>query len=262
MANFSNTNPAGFPSHIVIYAAVACTVAAGVLGFTNLYQTLVMRSDGDGLLNAQVEARLKSLEDVVAGLQSRKTDEANPSTETDSLVLNSFPDTLMERLAIIEARLSALDQESVEQPTTSDTDTTKQRKHLLNQLEQQGQATGALETLADSHANEAGQSQWGATATDRMNQAFTEEPFFLENGGQLETDCRDTSCKVEWLLPDLGALSEPDHEHLVAMGEYELLTLAARNAENVGRLQTVFSLDGDSPRISVYFKRESNDVTP
>lgn len=259
MTKLSNTT-ARFPPQIFVCAAVAGTVAAGVFGLRNLYQTSAVQSDGNGLTNAQVEARLKSLEDVAAGLQSRKKDEANPSiTEKDSLVLDSFSD-LMERLAAIEARLSILDQKSDEQEAMFDTDTTKQREHVLNRLEQQSQAPAARETLADSHANEEAQSQWGVTATDRLNLAFTEEPFFAENGGRLETDCRETSCKIEWFLPDLFAQSGPDYAQLVSMGEYELLTLAGRNAEDVGQLQSVFSLNGDSPRISVYFRRESKET--
>jgi hypothetical protein len=100
-----------------------------------------------------------------------------------------------------------------------------------------------------------GQSNWGRAAADAIEAAVPEHPFFSRYGGELATDCREQTCRVEWIPPLLSDLPEQDREQLLSMARYEMLALAARNASEVGEMTTEWAGEGESLMITTTFKK-------
>jgi len=112
-----------------------------------------------------------------------------------------------------------------------------------------------VDPVADAYDHEWNQSDWGKAAADAIDAAVPKHPFFSRYGGDFVTDCRMTTCRVEWFLPNMDQLSAGDREELLSMARYEMLALAAANASDVGQLSTEWALEGSAPRIETTFKR-------
>ncbi|MFN2201994.1 MAG: hypothetical protein ACK2UO_12355 [Caldilineaceae bacterium] len=112
-----------------------------------------------------------------------------------------------------------------------------------------------VDPVADAYDHEWNQSDWGKAAADAIDAAIPKHPFFSRYGGDFVTDCKMTTCRVEWFLPNTDQLSAGEREELLAMARYEMLGLAAANASDVGQLSTEWALEGSSPRIETTFKR-------
>lgn len=112
-----------------------------------------------------------------------------------------------------------------------------------------------IDPLADEYAREWSQSDWGQSAAEAIEQAIPTHPFFERYGGNFVTDCKETTCRVEWLLPSTDELTERDRAELLSTARYEMLALAATNATDVGQMTTEWALDGPSPRMATVFKR-------
>ena len=108
-------------------------------------------------------------------------------------------------------------------------------------------------SLSEFHSEEVGQSEWGELVAETMDLVFTEAPFFSENGGRLTVDCRQSSCKADWYVPNIDDLGETDYYRVLSLAEYELLALAANSTAETGRLQTVSRIESEQPHISVFF---------
>lgn len=112
-----------------------------------------------------------------------------------------------------------------------------------------------VDPLADAYDHEWSQSDWGKSAADAIDAAIPKHPFFSRYGGDFVTDCKTTTCRVEWWLPNTDQMSAGEREELLSMARYEMLALAAANASEVGQLSTEWALEGSSPRIATIFKR-------
>jgi len=112
-----------------------------------------------------------------------------------------------------------------------------------------------VDPLADAYDHEWSQSDWGKSAADAIDAAIPKHPFFSRYGGDFVTDCKMTTCRIEWWLPNTSQLSAGEREELLSMARYEMLALAAGNASEVGQLSTEWALEGPAPRIATIFKR-------
>jgi len=112
-----------------------------------------------------------------------------------------------------------------------------------------------VDPVADAYDHEWNQSDWGKAAADAIDAAIPKHPFFSRYGGDFVTDCKMTTCRIEWLLPNTDQLSDRERGELLAMARYEMLALAAANASDVGQLSTEWALEGSAPRIATIFKR-------
>jgi hypothetical protein len=114
---------------------------------------------------------------------------------------------------------------------------------------------GARAEVVTRHESEWGQSEWGAASAKAITRAFVAQPFFNRHGGDLVADCRQTTCKVEWSLPDLDGMPTEAREEMLALAHYELLALAARHGREVGQLSVKWGLGRELPQIAVVFAR-------
>jgi hypothetical protein len=109
--------------------------------------------------------------------------------------------------------------------------------------------------LSEAFRTQEERSVWGSKAMAAVDRGFVTTPFFSDYLGTLETDCRVDVCRMEWQVEDFGALRDEERERLLTIGRYELLALAASNAEDVGSLITQWNPDSDPPRFVLFFSR-------
>ncbi len=104
--------------------------------------------------------------------------------------------------------------------------------------------------LADIFSEDRGSSQWGEANIARVRDEYAQEPWIQQYGGEFTTQCRQTSCKVEWVVPTVEA-----DDHAFALAEYELMAAATRNTDQIGRVQTERRTEDGRTVISVYLER-------
>jgi hypothetical protein len=105
-------------------------------------------------------------------------------------------------------------------------------------------------SLADVFSIDKSTSRWGEETVPRVKEAYLSEPWFNQYGGDIKTECRQSTCKVEWVVPKL----EPDDQPF-GLAELELMAAATRNADQVGRVETGRRIEDGQTIISVYLQR-------
>jgi hypothetical protein len=202
----------------------------------------------------QMKARLAALEAATGDARSSINIGHKVSANDRGQAISSAEHkAALARIDLIEKRLALLESGAGSIDNRSDIREADIPKRSLAEVAAESRVDASSNTLAVSHVAETGQSQWGSEAATSIRGAFVVEPFFAEAGGQLDVDCRQSSCKLQWWLPGLAGQSQEEYYRLVSLGEYELLKLAARNAQDVGQLETVWGLEESSPHISILF---------
>ena len=104
-------------------------------------------------------------------------------------------------------------------------------------------------------AEEWGQSDWGAAATDAVETAAVDHPFFGDIGGAVVSDCRQTTCQVEWLAPAFEEVGEDERDRLLGQARYEMLALAARSVDDLGPMAVNWRGGDNGPVLTVTFEQ-------
>ena len=112
-----------------------------------------------------------------------------------------------------------------------------------------------VRAVYDQYSSQLTTSDWGSDSARRIGTAFQSHRFFSLYGGDLETDCRETACRITWNLPDPEAFGAAERDRLLSMAQAELSALAAQNSSEIGRLETEWDVSGAAPRLSLYFHR-------
>ena len=110
-------------------------------------------------------------------------------------------------------------------------------------------------TLHEAFQQDWKRSAWGQSTARAIGQGFENSSFFSQYDGEAKTDCRRSTCLVEWVLPDLSGMSPTEQEEMLAMLDYELLALVVRGAGQVGELNTMWNATEDGTSIAVIFER-------
>jgi hypothetical protein len=126
-------------------------------------------------------------------------------------------------------------------------------------LEQQLSAPRAPPPAVDRYTKEKGQSEWGKDTAGRINWAYADASFFAQYRGDLSVDCRQTSCKAVWEPPKTPAGDQPEVEREQGLAGYELMAVVAKGGGDIGPIYTASGLDGDNPRIEIYFTRNPTE---
>lgn len=174
------------------------------------------------------------------------------------------------RLGVIEGKLSAIeddlavqrDLEQVGQGEISDS-----RRPRAADLIESGEATlvtfSSPDSILSSFSGQRGSSRWGEAASESITQAYMAEfprgDFFMNYGGSVSADCRETVCRVDLKL-DQSVARLDGHElaQAIQLGELELMGLA-RHARGVGTMTTSVQVDAERPTISLYFDSKALD---
>ena len=199
---------------------------------------------------SQNSERIEKIESLVLELENQHR---NISTTPSSNSQEKLPQALNQRLDSLERtvdKLTAEKQLAVNQSRAEESDKRDDRSAFsFDQNVVPNQSVSML------HDEEWGQSAWGEASAAEITQAFPNEPFFSKYGGDLVADCKQTTCKLEWFIPNVGSLTPDERETMLAMTNYELMALAARYASDVGVLDTQWELEGNQPRVILHFKR-------
>jgi hypothetical protein len=227
--------------HKVLIVGVLASTAFGVLAFTVASWTntsVNMVRELDSRINRQIE-RIDHLHEMVARFEVE-----------------------MRRLGHPVALQMADAEKSVETAPEDDA-TTKQVSEAVEIAEDTPLMDGDSvlpdwqQPLVSEYEREWGQSGWGRSAADAIEQAIPDHPFFGRYDGSFVTDCKEKTCRVEWLFPRLEELSAEDRDELLSMARYEMLALAAANATDVGQLTTDWTMENEFPTsiITTFRKR-------
>lgn len=207
---------------------------------------------------AKLVHRLAALEAAVLSGKSRDSSRLSASNaeQIGALAerLETQTDRLNDRLDSVEAAMATINGEvhiaegeySPQAPPTPSS-----LAHRLHSA----QMSPREEPLADTHSREGGMSEWGTAAADQIAGAFGSGSYFQQYGGQLDTDCRQTQCILEWTIPGMQDFSEHERRGVIGQAHLELMALAAQNAEDVGRVQPIPPRNGDSNTLAIYFQK-------
>ena len=109
--------------------------------------------------------------------------------------------------------------------------------------------------VSADYQKESGESEWGTTSEQRIQERYDTDPYFARFGGSLTTACKQQTCKLEWALPDLDTLSAADKQEALGTAEYQLMALAAQSAAQASRMSAEWSGNENQPRVTVFFAR-------
>lgn len=110
--------------------------------------------------------------------------------------------------------------------------------------------------LRSRFSSEGGTSEWGESAAAAIDNAFltaaTERRFFIENGGAVAADCRESVCSLSWAPTNVDGsqLSVEEKAMLLDRAKWELISLAGE-AQGAGQLRVFMDAAADPPTIDV-----------
>jgi hypothetical protein len=137
--------------------------------------------------------------------------------------------------------------------------------------ERAGEAPAELAARADLSARfdaEAATSRWGNAAAAAIEDAYltasATSPFFVEHGGNVLTDCRESVCSLSW-SPSSQAVSQFSNDEkaeLLARAKWELLSLAGEAKEG-GQVRIFMDPASDPPAVELMIAHaEGGDANP
>lgn len=243
---------------LTVVGGIAVFLLLATVGAHYLYDAWHIRSGDVADEFERIEERLSGLESIFAKYERVERAMAGGSiSNTREPDFHASLDNVIARISAVEGRVDELMTIQFSGRTESD----RNRALVSESFEPHGQLHDhdpvSAMPLGQFHAEEVGQSAWGEVVAETMDLAFTEAPFFSENGGRLTVDCRQSSCKADWYVPNIDDLGETDYYRMMSLAEYELLALAANATTETGRLQTVSRVDSKQPHISVLFERKA-----
>jgi hypothetical protein len=190
----------------------------------------------------RIEGEMKGLKELVS--TQAHNDQVSPTIGTMDVISGD----LRERLAALENQMDALAPRGTyakEAPENA----------IHSFLQAFGQESAEIaqapppKTLKNTFASDAGQSEWGALTASRVTEEFYSEPYFAQFGGNMVTECRSSTCKVEWVVP-----TEAASDTAFAMAKMELMAVAARDNQQISQLHTESRTENDQIVVSVYLK--------
>ena len=204
---------------------------------------------------AKTNQRLDDIEKSLAEFsEARRLTAAVPRKESDpaSTDRGALSDSIARRFELIEGELLALwgvagpglKPEPVEDNPASFDD-------LLD-----SPAPPAPSTVSMRFDDDGKKTAWSAATKSAIDQAFNTGSFYTVQDGDLQTDCRRSICKLEWFMPSLNGLSSEDLDMMVSLARLELVGLAGKSAQLIGRMDTQLHLDNDRPSIAVFIERK------
>jgi hypothetical protein len=204
----------------------------------------------DSLLRSveRIEARNDELSQRIDELLRAST--KSQSTEPEG--------ALESRLRLIEAQLGSLLDLAAEEQRFFTSGVANDRD--AGDSSAAAEESTQVQALSDVYEQDMGKSAWGTDSEALLQQGFSTEPFFVKHGGDLETDCRQKTCRAQWFVPELDSLPTQERQDMIMMSKYELLALAAGTSPEVGRLEVEWDLDSARPSIAVVYLRSETDA--
>ena len=111
-------------------------------------------------------------------------------------------------------------------------------------------------TVASRFEADGEKTAWSEETQQAIDHGFDTASFHAIQGGDLTADCKQSICKLEWLMPDPSGLPSEDLDTMLSMARLELVGLASRKANLTGRIDAEISLDSGPPRLAVYIERK------
>lgn len=220
----------------LLIALAAASAAAGAA-----LSAVMLRDHAVGTaLLGKLTARLDRIEAKVAGLE-RTAATPGPSSAAGP----TEAEDLARRIGALEQELLALISATMHTPPQL-----AAAEGLVDAVAAPVYEKGS--PLRRAHADEADVSEWGKRLAGEVPVRFANDPFFGRFPGELDTDCRQTVCKLTWFFPPDGLLTPEEADLMLSTAQYELASLGAEEGRGVGRFEVEWRTDGPEPHVAVY----------
>ena len=245
----------------LIGATLAVIVVAVAVGYSltelsvvsSLQEQLAAEVRDMGGRLANIEGALVRAKDLSRNRQSGRAVSANPADQAEQFLKEAE-----QRLDAMELRIAGLQLPSTAPagdemappfsiPNLSDL--------VGSQEPQQPRQPRQPHGVSAAYQAERGQSEWGASSQESIEAQYGTNGFFAKYGGSLEASCKQRTCRVEWVLPQLDTLSPDELPEVHGMAEIELLALAAKNAPQAGPISVEWSGEENQPKVAVFLQR-------
>lgn len=238
-------------NHTPLRIALGLVLVSAGAGAATLLQRFAdtKASSGNAQMSATLSSLVRRLDEIEASIHHfRSENRSERSTEARS---SMSPNTHLDRrITAIENALSeVLNREVAHQdPEPSE------MEHGLDPT-YVNPVPIRVETMPITHAGETGVSPWGEQVAVGIESQYSSDPFFGRFGGELSTDCRQTTCKLTWFMPPAENMAPGELDLVQSMAHYELATLAAAEGRGIGQFEVEWDTTGATPHVAVYLSR-------
>ena len=242
----------------LIGATLAVIVIAVAVGYSltelsvvsSLQEQLAAEVRDMGGRLANIEGALVRAKDLSRDRQSGRAVAANPADQAEK-----FMKEAEQRLDAMELRIAGL-----QLPSTAPAGDEMTPPFSIPNLSdlvgrQEPQQPQQPHGVSAAYQAERGQSEWGASSQESIEAQYGTNGFFAKYGGSLATSCKQRTCRVEWVLPQLDTLSPDELPEVHGMAEIELMALAAKNAPQAGPISVEWSGGENQPKVAVFLQR-------
>jgi hypothetical protein len=202
------------------------------------------RGDVD-LSLSDLMARLDSIEEAVRHIDASRQD---PKSEHARVVASTLAD-LSRRLDGVEHALSELVNAEPLGPQPPADEAHEPRA---------SDVPDDVNAILGSHASETGVSSWGEQTAAYVVDRYAQDPFFMEFGGELLTDCRQATCKLTWHLPAVDSLPPHEVDLMFSTAQYELATLPSVDGSALGKFEVEWNQTAGEPYVAIYFQQSGD----
>lgn len=203
-------------------------------------------STDPGLSNAvsQLAERLDRIEASLEGIPRGP----GAGLPIEGQAMESLRLELDRRILAIEDRLA-----EIQSPGNPESSVSEAEQELL--AESWESDLDPVHPLPLTHTSERGVSPWGEQIAVAVENQYAADPFFASFGGELSTDCRQTTCKLTWTMPPPENLDPAELDIMQSTAHYELASLAAEDGRGIGEIRFDADMSGPAPYVSVYLNR-------
>jgi hypothetical protein len=233
-----------------VVGALAVLLGAGGVGYG------VGQRNAAASLEGRLAGEIQHMQGRIATIESAlKQANAHAGEVTARKGTDRLLSAVQQRLDAIETQLAALPPFAAAAPANAgETDDAPPPGPGLAALATSQEPLPPHGVSAD-YQKDSGESEWGTTSEQRIQERYNTDPYFARFGGSLTTACKQQTCKLEWALPDLDTLSAEDKQEALGTAEYQLMALAAQSAAQASRMSVEWSGNENQPRVTVFFSR-------
>ena len=230
---------------IVAIAAIALSLSMVMIAWEQLSSGRHNDPEELDVSLSDLMARLDSIEEVV-----RHIDESRQGSKSEhARIVTSTLEDLSRRLNGVEHSLSELVNAEPLGPQTPEDEAREPRAY---------DAPDDFNAILGSHANETGVSSWGEQTANYVADRYAQEPFFVQFGGGLLTDCRQATCKLTWHLPAIESLPPDEVDLMLSTAQYELATLPSVDGSALGEFEVEWNRTAEEPYVAIYFQQSGD----
>lgn len=241
------------------YIMAGIAVLALGYGFFHVERTLKAQRNAAHRELEELQKRLSAVELLCRAADRDQNPSVAPalSAEAGRSQLGADWERFARRLEVLEQRVDEIGSYAPVGQQDWVADGRSHSEGMLEALLRRTAIEDAKSSLDGAYSSETQISEWGARTAGMLDQAFAASGFFSRYGGRVDIGCKETTCRIAWPIMNMADRSDAEYDQSLALAEYELMALAAKSGEQVGRLETTQTNDDGVPTVVLYFSRKS-----